>query len=652
MPSATSLRAAVLAPSRWLLAPVRWCAAKALSIVGVKGLYGHVERNDMRSLVMFAGFVLAFQLVAAVALFLPLLFLDLQHTPIYDLEGYLRRYEPFVLAFGVGLFLVQFLRHTAGVRRAVSFQPVARRDEPRLVNIVEQQAIAAGLPLPAIGIIETPARNAFACGLDRHSAWVVVTRGLVDSLDDEELEAVAAHEVTHIRNGDIRLMAVANVLLDNLLFLQRHNMLRIEGWRQIALIVFMPPFLLMFLFAGFVTSLAMTLARVSRLLVSSSREFIADAEAVRMTHNPAALISALRRIEGHSAVEDVDPAVDAMMIDGAVAGPFATHPTVAERIDILVRLAGDMALVGGPRRDTRPAGQAMSSRGSFGRRSAAGEQVAAVRSLLVDRVNQGTGVNAFGLTPRLGRLLLIAMAVLVAVQLVGFRSAERALFGLRPDAVRTALAPVVSGPSVGSMNGLSPHRAPVGAVSSAAASATPGETMARCFETEPYRVGDRGLRELESPDYQRVQAYSLGKVKGGSSTIEIEKYLGMRAKSVRGVRNARGEALDAALAEYVKTRKTTLTVAHRFFGAEGLNVMQQAYDDGLDREILATLARRLGEGAPALLGDPESAAELALLVSAPEAFVPCLARAGENGAGGTRADGIRAGAAALRRGDG
>ena len=190
-----------------------------------------------------------------------------------------------------------------------------------------------------MGLIDTDACNAFACGINESSAVVVATRGLVDSLDDDELSAVMAHEIAHIRNGDIRLMAAANVMLRDLLFLQHACMLRILDFRQVILFVILPPFLLLFLVGGFLSWLALLLARVSRLLISSSRELIADAEAVGMTHNPAALISALRRIDGRSRVEGIGPEADAMMIDGAATGALATHPTISERIDVLTRLA-------------------------------------------------------------------------------------------------------------------------------------------------------------------------------------------------------------------------------------------------------------------------------------------------------------------------
>ena len=319
----------------------------------VHGFYGHVRRNDLRSLAMFAGFAVAFQIVAAVTLFVPLLFLDLKHLPFFSL-GYVERYAPIVFVLGLVLFLHRFLRHVASVRATVAFTDVDRRTDPRLVNIVETAAIAAGLPLPKVGRIETSALNAFACGLSASTAVVVVTRGLEEALDDDELAAVVAHEIAHIKNGDIRLMAAANVLMEILVLVQRRNVLGGVGWKKALVLVFMPALLLVFGAAGVATRVAFTIARVSRLLISSSREFVADAEAVRLTHNPAALISALRRIEGRSAVPGLSAQADAMMIDGAVEGPLASHPSIAERIAVLTRLSGDLVPAARPSPDTRP----------------------------------------------------------------------------------------------------------------------------------------------------------------------------------------------------------------------------------------------------------------------------------------------------------
>ncbi len=505
----------------------------------VNGFYGHVKRNDLRSAAMFAGFLVAFQLVAAVALFLPLFLLDPRHAPfVFGFSGYLERYAPLVLAAGGAMFLLRFSRHVASVRATVAFAYVDRRTHPRLVDAVETQAIAAGLPFPKVGLIDGPARNAFACGLSARSAVVVATRGLVEALDDDELAAVVAHEIAHIKNGDIRLMAAANVLMDNLEWLRRRNPLRVAGYGRALLAVLVPPFLLLCLLAGVVTAAAFTLARVSRLLISSSREFVADAEAVRATHNPAALISALRRIEGRSAVEGIGPQADAMMIDGAVEGAFASHPPIAERIAVLERLSGAMAHVPLARKDTRPADQATARRGgASGREGAPGPGTApAPARSLIGRVNAGPRESILGLTPGVRRAMFLGFAGLAAFQVWTVARFTSVQSDRRAEATRAAPG---SAPGLG----IRMDDAVAARMSFQRLAAT-DPVSARCFSTKAYRVGDRGLHRLHPPDPGLVEAFGAGE-DGGSSDIKLERYLGLRLRSARADRSLRPAAPGA-----------------------------------------------------------------------------------------------------------
>src|SRR3954447_7525341 len=183
-------------------------------------LYGDVRSNDVRSLALFAGFVVAFHLLAALALLVPLAMFDPGHAPLYGWTGYLVRWVPIVTVIGAVLFAVQMAWHVRTVRRRTDFRFVDDQDEPRLCRIVEPFAIAKGLPTPYVGVIDSPALNAFACGIRQKDAVLVFTRGLIEGLDDDELAAVAAHEIIHIVNGDIRLIAATNVCLDTLKLLQ------------------------------------------------------------------------------------------------------------------------------------------------------------------------------------------------------------------------------------------------------------------------------------------------------------------------------------------------------------------------------------------------------------------------------------------------
>ena len=239
---------------------------------------------------------------------------------------------PIVTVIGAILFAVQMAWHVRTVRRRTDFRFVDDQDEPRLCRIVEPLVIAAGLPTPYVGVIDSPALNAFACGIRQKDAVLVFTRGLIDGLDDDELAAVAAHEIVHIVNGDIRLIAATNVCLDTLNLLQlaaeqaaartgSRRSARFRSWPYL-----LPMMVVLFLVMMFLRRLAVDGSHLTRLLIASAREFIADAEAVRLTQNPAALVSALRRIEGRSVIPGLAAGQDAMMIDGAHEGAYRDAP--------------------------------------------------------------------------------------------------------------------------------------------------------------------------------------------------------------------------------------------------------------------------------------------------------------------------------------
>ena len=287
----------------------------------VNGLFGWVRRNDARSAAFLIGFALLSQPMAMVVLFFPLVFVDPAHAPWYNWTGYAIRYAPLVALVAAGYFLAQMWLHVNAVRRDVAFRFVDNADAPRLCGLIEPLAIAAGLKAPYVGVIERRAMNAFACGVTSRFSVAVFTRGLIDGLDDDELSAVIAHELVHIRNGDTRLIAAANVFMRTLSLLERANVIKPRRYRQIAVMLMAPVLFPLYLGVALLAHLFVRLGHASRLLISSAREFVADAEAVRLTQDPAALVSALRRIHGNSAIAGLPPEQDAMMIDGAARGP-------------------------------------------------------------------------------------------------------------------------------------------------------------------------------------------------------------------------------------------------------------------------------------------------------------------------------------------
>ena len=231
-------------------------------------------------------------------------------------------------------------------------------EERRLVNVVEEMAIASGLAKPTVWIVPDPDPNAFATGLDERSAHVAVTEGLLTILNRDQLQGVIAHEMTHIRNHDVELMTLLAALVGTIALISDSawRVLRLGGHAhrggrggkrggagKLALVV---------LVLWLVTLLVAPI--VSRLLalgVSRKREFLADASAAQFTRTPSGLAEALRAIENHHAPTKAmgrgtahlciaDPLGRRLTAkQGFVADLLATHPPMAIRIARLKRMA-------------------------------------------------------------------------------------------------------------------------------------------------------------------------------------------------------------------------------------------------------------------------------------------------------------------------
>ncbi len=313
----------------------------------VNGFFGYIKHNDMMSGLMFLGFLLGAQVVFFGIAMVPLHIFDFAHGP-FNPAGYISRYTPIVLIVSIILFAFRYFTHVNRVQKQVGFFYLGQNQSRRLSTIVETLALTAGIQTPRIGVIDSPARNAFACGLGKNDAVIVVTRGLMQALTPDELEAVIAHEITHIVNDDIRLIALANAMQSSLEFFEFEDLFprKPEDVREF----YHKPGGFKNMIASFreLISMGARIGRMSRLMISASRELIADAEAVRLTHKPAALISALQKIENQSTINGLRTEHHAMMIDGAYEGPNSTHPKIGERIAALRSLCGEM-LQGAPR---------------------------------------------------------------------------------------------------------------------------------------------------------------------------------------------------------------------------------------------------------------------------------------------------------------
>lgn len=213
---------------------------------------------------------------------------------------------------------------------------IEKKDNRRLYNIVENLALTAGLPMPKVYIIPDAAPNAFASGRDPQHALVAVTTGLLDIMDDKELTAVVAHEMSHVQNYDIRvsmitfgLVCVIGLVSDLGLRLVLFND-NDDEQSPVGLIIMV-----------LVAILSPVAAALAQMAVSREREYLADASAVNLTRYPEGMISALKKLDTHGRpMRRQNTATEAMYINnplrkGMVNNLFSTHPPIEKRIERL-----------------------------------------------------------------------------------------------------------------------------------------------------------------------------------------------------------------------------------------------------------------------------------------------------------------------------
>jgi heat shock protein HtpX len=320
------------------------------------GLYTHIRSNKRRSVALLVGlFLLVYVLVyagalVAEALSVPNAPIDyLLRAAVYDFV----KAVPFATVGTVVWIFIAYKFHQSMIDMVTGAHAVTRTEEPRLYNLLENLCISRGITMPTLRIAEDDALNAFATGLNSSQYSITVTRGLMSALNDQEMEAVLGHELTHIRNGDVRMLVIAVVIAGVIsffgemifrLFFQasfyggfggrrsRDDGERRGGGAAIAIII-----------AIALVVLAWVLAIVIRFALSRQREYLADSGSVELTKNPDAMISALRKIENRGELARANSAVMEMCIDNPRVGfsnIFDTHPSVDARCAALVKYAG------------------------------------------------------------------------------------------------------------------------------------------------------------------------------------------------------------------------------------------------------------------------------------------------------------------------
>lgn len=303
------------------------------------GLDKQIRKNNFNSILL----LIAFPALLLLMFYLLFYFTTGEHHE--DPNLLFAQVMPFVL-IGVGIwFLMAWAGHSAFIRMATGSKPLERMENKSVYNLTENLCIAQGMPMPKLYIIEDDSLNAFASGINRSSYSISLSRGIINKLDDDELEGVIAHELTHIRNRDVRLLIVSIIFVGIFAFLAEiaFRSLRFAGSgrkskdsKGSGAII---------LIAIVVTAIAYFLSILLRFGISRKREYLADAGSAEMTKKPYALANALRKISNDPLIEAVESRdVAQLFIDNPKPSThksaswdnmFATHPPIDKRIELL-----------------------------------------------------------------------------------------------------------------------------------------------------------------------------------------------------------------------------------------------------------------------------------------------------------------------------
>ena len=304
-----------------------------------------IRRNRWKSWALFAGFFVVYAAIGAAVSFA---------VAGWEVRANLLVFAIFAVVAIVVVGFTLFMGDDMAVAIAGGRRIEDRKQAPEVWDAVETMSLAAGIQTPRIYVSPDPSPNAFAAGRSQAQALVCVNRGLLERLDKEELEGVIAHEISHIRNLDVRLMTYAAVLAGSIALLSEF-VLRGAIWSDgdsrggvVGLIVVVLAALL-----------APIAALLIQLAISRRREFLADASAADLTRYPQGLASALRQIASSQAAPAHDRnaiahlyIVPPRLFKEKAAGLFSTHPPVSERLARLDGLAGGQLHTRRPRART------------------------------------------------------------------------------------------------------------------------------------------------------------------------------------------------------------------------------------------------------------------------------------------------------------
>jgi heat shock protein HtpX len=304
------------------------------------GIETQQRRNNGKSI--FLLFMFPALLIGLVFLFFLIISSQDADIHISAGEATLQALPVVIIAVTIWFFIAYFM-NTLMIKHATHSATLERRENKRVYNLVENLCMANGMDMPKVNVIEDSSLNAFASGINKKTYTVTLTRGIINTLDDHELEGVIAHELTHIRNRDVRLLIISIVFVGIFTMVAqmatrmalhssmgRRSNNKNNGASAVVILLVVAALGAI----GYVFSLLI------RLSISRKREYMADAGAAQMTKNPIALASALRKISRNPEIqgvkrEDIAQLYIEHKAHGAFSGLFATHPPIESRIAVL-----------------------------------------------------------------------------------------------------------------------------------------------------------------------------------------------------------------------------------------------------------------------------------------------------------------------------
>ena len=313
------------------------------------GIQTQQSRNNLRSVFLLLLFPCLVTVLLYLSCYLLILFgygksMEVEMMPMVN--HFFLSSLPYTLGVVAIWFLIAYWANTKIINSATGSKPLDRKENKRVYNLVENLCMSQGMSMPKINIIYDDSLNAFASGINDRTYTITLSSGIIKKLNDEELEAVIGHELTHIRNRDVRLLIISivfvgifSMLTEITFYAITHIRVRSNSKGSGGIFLFM-------LVALLIAAIGFLFASLMRFAISRKREYMADAGAAEMTKNPLALANALRKISADPAIEAVqrkdiaqlfiqNPKKKTKGLYSKLSGLFATHPPIEKRIEIL-----------------------------------------------------------------------------------------------------------------------------------------------------------------------------------------------------------------------------------------------------------------------------------------------------------------------------